>query len=107
MLLRAKLMKTVDPVERSALQKQSSQLALEAVTLDPSSGLAHCCLGNSLFLEFFNTGQVNEDLLKQACNEYRLALQCGKEYRNADLHLNAGAAFRTSIIYGVDSIENF
>ncbi|KAK6048383.1 hypothetical protein COOONC_14112 [Cooperia oncophora] len=45
------------------LQKQSSQLALEAVTLDPSSGLAHCCLGNSLFLEFFNTGQVNEDLL--------------------------------------------
>ncbi|VDO15844.1 unnamed protein product [Haemonchus placei] len=28
------------------------------------------------------------------CCEYRLALQCGKEYRNADLHLNAGAAFR-------------
>uniref|UniRef100_A0A7I5E6H6 TTC5_OB domain-containing protein n=1 Tax=Haemonchus contortus TaxID=6289 RepID=A0A7I5E6H6_HAECO len=94
MLLRAKLMKTVDPVERCSLQKQSSQLAVEAVELDPNSGLAHSCLGNSLFLEFFNTGQVNEDLLKRACSEYRLALQCGKEYRNADLHLNAGAAFR-------------
>ncbi|VDM61391.1 unnamed protein product, partial [Angiostrongylus costaricensis] len=31
---------------------------------------------------------------KQACDEYQLALQCGKEYRNADLHLNAGSAFR-------------
>ncbi|KAK6025802.1 tetratricopeptide repeat protein [Ostertagia ostertagi] len=76
------------------LRKRSSQLAFEAVALDPKCGSAHSCLGNSLFLEFFNTGQVNEDLLKQACCEYRLALQCGKEYRNADLHLNAGAAFR-------------
>ncbi|PIO76731.1 tetratricopeptide repeat protein [Teladorsagia circumcincta] len=75
-------------------RKRSSQLAFEAVALDPECGSAHACLGNSLFLEFFNTGQVNEDLLKQACSEYRLALQCGKEYRNADLHLNAGAAFR-------------
>ncbi|KHJ81433.1 tetratricopeptide repeat protein [Oesophagostomum dentatum] len=33
-------------------------------------------------------------MTKEACNEYRLALACGKEYRNADLHLNAGAAFR-------------
>ncbi|RCN31344.1 tetratricopeptide repeat protein [Ancylostoma caninum] len=94
MLLRAKLMKTVDAAERVELRKQSSQLAVEAVSLDPSSGTAHSCLGNSLFLEFFNSGQVNPELLTQACNEYRLALQCGKEYRNADLHLNAGAAFR-------------
>ncbi|KAK6729094.1 hypothetical protein RB195_006254 [Necator americanus] len=94
MLLRAKLMKAVDPTERIELRKRSSQLAFEAVELDPSSGAAHSCLGNSLFLEFFNTGQVNHELLTQACNEYRLALQCGKEYRNADLHLNAGAAFR-------------
>ncbi|KAK5964197.1 Tetratricopeptide repeat protein [Trichostrongylus colubriformis] len=94
MLLRAKLMKTVDSTERAALQKRSSQLAIEAVALDPESGPAHSCLGNSLFLEFFNTGQTNEGLLRQACNEYRLALQCDKEYRNADLHLNAGAAFR-------------
>uniref|UniRef100_A0A0K0DDU5 TTC5_OB domain-containing protein n=1 Tax=Angiostrongylus cantonensis TaxID=6313 RepID=A0A0K0DDU5_ANGCA len=94
MLLRAKMMKTIDPIERSTLQKCSSQLAFEAVELDPQSGAAHSCLGNSLFLEFFNNGQVNPDLLKQACDEYQLALQCGKEYRNADLHLNAGAAFR-------------
>lgn len=93
-LLRAKMMKTVDPAERSALQKHSTQLAVEAVEQDPLSGSAHSCLGNSLFLEFFSTGQSNTDLLKQACDEYRLGLQCGKEYRNADLHLNAGAAFR-------------
>ncbi|KJH42472.1 tetratricopeptide repeat protein [Dictyocaulus viviparus] len=94
MLLRAKMMKIVDHLERSTLQKRSSELAFEAVKLDPQSGTAHSCLGNSLFLEFFNEGQSNPNLMKQACDEYRLALQCGKEYRNADLHLNAGAAFR-------------
>ncbi|VDN33295.1 unnamed protein product [Cylicostephanus goldi] len=94
MLLRAKLMDTSDAAERVELRKKSSQLAHEAVELDPTSGAAHSCLGNSLFLEFFNTGQMDSKLLTQACDEYRLALQCGKEYRNADLHLNAGAAFR-------------
>ncbi|CAJ0594961.1 unnamed protein product [Cylicocyclus nassatus] len=94
MLLRAKLMNTSDPAERVELRKKSSQLAHEAVGLDPDSGAAHSCLGNSLFLEFFNTGQMDSNLLSQACDEYRLALRCGKEYRNADLHLNAGAAFR-------------
>ncbi|WKX90996.1 hypothetical protein Q1695_009668 [Nippostrongylus brasiliensis] len=94
MLLRAKLMKTVDVAERVSLQKLSTQLAVEAVELDPHCGQAHTCLANSLFLEFFSTGQNDSNLLKRACEEYRIAFQCAKEYRNADLHLNAAAAFR-------------